>query len=76
MTIGIAQTVVTIVGLACKDEKIIWSTNECGDLISTPEIISQLVPGVDLDDLLELFPLTVEVKLDGQEVKDIQHSNQ
>ncbi|KAK2918514.1 hypothetical protein Q8A73_002885 [Channa argus] len=37
---------VTIVGIAHKEDKAIWSTKECGDLISICDMVVDLVPGV------------------------------
>lgn len=41
------------------------------NLICTPDMVLQLVPGVGVDDLFKLFPLMLRVKIDVQEVKEV-----
>lgn len=62
----------TINGLAITNEQeVLISTSDGGEMSTSLDILKKCVPGVDLEDILELLPLKVEVSVEGDTIVDV-----
>lgn len=62
---------VTIEGMVLRVRKVYWMTREVEGLTSSTEVALKLSPSEDLDDICDLFPLSVKFVVVGTEIHEL-----
>ncbi|KAF6725705.1 hypothetical protein FQA47_013566 [Oryzias melastigma] len=64
---------ITINGVAVSTEEVLISTVQGGEFKTSWDILQQMAPGVEQEDMYDLLPLKVDVDVEGENIIKVHH---